>query len=44
MDVIDLFKISNFSLGGMVIVTDLYSGLEGQRVWESDREIETEGQ
>jgi len=27
----DLFKFSDFSLGGLAIVTDLYSSLEGQR-------------
>jgi hypothetical protein len=40
----DLFIFSNFSLGGMAIVTDLYSTLEGYREWESDREIQREDQ
>jgi hypothetical protein len=35
-----LFKISNLVLGGVVIVTNLYSSLEGQREIENDREIE----
>ena len=40
----DLYKFSNFSLGGMAIVTDFYNTLEGYREWESDGEMETEDQ
>jgi len=31
-------------LGGMAIVTDLYSSLEGERERQSDREIERKDQ
>jgi len=29
MDWVDLFKSTNFNVGGMTIVTDLYSSIEG---------------
>jgi hypothetical protein len=40
IDRTNLFKISNLVLGGQAIVTDLCSSLEGEREWESDREVE----
>ena len=44
MDWMDLFEFSNFSFGGMAIVTGLYSSLQRERKRRSDRERERENQ
>jgi hypothetical protein len=44
IDRTDLFKISNLVLGGEVTVMDMYSSLEGEIEWQSDREIGREVQ
>jgi hypothetical protein len=40
IDRADLFKLSNLVLGGEVIVTDMYSSLEGERESEKVRDRE----